>query len=342
MSKQLQTNLQDSPVYAYLARLDEGPSRRGQETALRAVVAIATERETGEVEAAEVYSLQWPKIDRGRILTLRNRLEAEYSPAYGRKILAACRGVQEEAAALGLMSFDEFKRNWHRVRIKGGKRKQATGRYLQPAEVAALLQTCQKDDSPAGVRDSALLAIGVRVGPRIAEAAALKAEDYNPETGRLLIREGKGKKDRTAYLTNGEKAALEDWLTIRGESPGYLFLPISKSGEIKSEPRKAYKTDSIGRRYPVEIPARVSATALGKMIKRRARAAGIKPFTWHDLRRTAITDHIDENGLKVAQDIAGHESPETTANYDRRGEQRKAKAAGNLPPLPYVPLAARG
>ena len=43
---------------------------------------------------------------------------------------------------------------------------------------------------------------------------------------------GKGNKERTAFLTGGAKAAVSDWLAVRGEEPGALFLRIDKGGKL--------------------------------------------------------------------------------------------------------------
>jgi integrase/recombinase XerD len=58
------------------------------------------------------------------------------------------------------------------------------------------------------------------------------------------------------------------------------------------------------------------------MIQRRAKAAGIKTRIGnHTFRATGITDYLKRGGkLEIAQQMAAHESPRTTALYDRRSD----------------------
>lgn len=71
------------------------------------------------------------------------------------------------------------------------------------------------------------------VGLWWAEVVALELADWNPEEGCLTVRSGKGDKDRTTYLDEGEAATLEDWLELRGDHPEALFHPTVKEGRIR-------------------------------------------------------------------------------------------------------------
>ena len=60
-----------------------------------------------------------------------------------------------------------------------------------------------------------------------------------------------------------------------------------------------------------------------RMIKRRAKAAGLPPSTGcHTFRATGITAYLNNGGtIENAQAIANHESPRTTKLYDRTSDQ---------------------
>lgn len=189
------------------------------------------------------------------------------------------------------------------------------GRNISPGELAALVQACIADDSPAGARDAALIAVLYTCGLRRAEVVALDATDYDPETGELRILHAKGRKQRTVYITNGAKAALEDWLQARGDKPGPLFVQIRKGGHIK--------------------PRRLTTQAVYTILQKRAQQAGIENITPHDFRRTFVGDLLDAGAdIATVQKMAGHADVSTTARYDRRGEAAKRKAAGLLH-IPY-------
>ena len=57
------------------------------------------------------------------------------------------------------------------------------GRALERDEVAALLDACAKDDSPAGARDAAIIALIFGGGLRRSEVASLKVEDFKADNG---------------------------------------------------------------------------------------------------------------------------------------------------------------
>ena len=60
-----------------------------------------------------------------------------------------------------------------------------------------------------------------------------------------------------------------------------------------------------------------------RMVRRRARAAGIKSrIGCHSFRATGITAYLENGGtIENAQAIAAHESPRTTKLYDRTNDE---------------------
>ncbi len=109
-----------------------------------------------------------------------------------------------------------------------------TGRALSIGEVQALFHVCAQDESIKGIRDAALIAVLYSAGLRRSEVIMLDLSDWNETDSCLIVRSGKGDKDRTNYLDDGATAALTDWLRWRGDDSGELFYPTRKSGRLEA------------------------------------------------------------------------------------------------------------
>jgi integrase/recombinase XerD len=120
-------------------------------------------------------------------------------------------------------------------------------------------------------------------------------------------------------FVDGAAAALREWLAVRGQEPGPLFVPVSKRGRL--------------------LARHLSDKAVTWILQTRATAAGVGAFSPHDLGRTFISSLLDASvDLATVADLAGHANISTTARYDRRGEEAKRKAAARLI-VPFVPMA---
>jgi site-specific recombinase XerD len=185
------------------------------------------------------------------------------------------------------------------------------GRALSKVEISALMAGINARARPSDLWDAALIAILRGAGFRRSEAVNLELKDFNASELSLLVRGGKGAKDRMVYLSHVAAAMVERWLALRGFTPGALLNPIRKNGRI-------------------ELRA-MSDDAVLRILDRRAESLGIESFSPHDLRRTFCSDLLDAGvDLVTVQKLAGHESPATTARYDRRGEEMKKKAVEKL------------
>ena len=71
--------------------------------------------------------------------------------------------------------------------------------------------------------------------------------------------------------------------------------------------------------------------AIYGVLLKRAKEANVENVTPHDLRRTFVSNMLDLGiDLTTVSALAGHSSVQTTARYDRRGEEAKKKAARAL------------
>jgi len=73
---------------------------------------------------------------------------------------------------------------------------------------------------------------------------------------------------------------------------------------------------------------------LVKILEKRQLQAGLEHLSWHDFRRTYISDLINQYDLVTAQKIVGHSSTNITAKYDRTWKDQ-ARDAAQMRVIPY-------
>jgi len=167
---------------------------------------------------------------------------------------------------------------------------------LTPDEIDSILnQTLLHGD--VGVRDRAIIETLYSTGIRRSEAVNLKLYDIDLANGSLMVREGKGRKDRMVPL--GKRACA--WLQKYIE-------------EIR--PRFALSPDE-GILFLTEDGQAMIKNRLSDSVKRHIAAAGIdKPGACHIFRHSMAT-HMLENGADIRhiQLILGHSVLTTTEIY---------------------------
>lgn len=244
----------------------------------------------------ELDAVQWQQIDHAALGMIRERLAQRYSNATANRDLAAVRSLLRQLARDGIITRERML-DAVEVRSLPPAEGARAGTLITRAELRAMLDTCAK--LPAPHFHAALLTVLTAGGLRIAEAAAFFSSDladYDVDKGRLLVRHGKGRKQRTVYF----------------------------SGEARRIVSRFVRDDDRGERYranlDVRLALRVRAIVLRTGIKRR--------ITPHDFRRTFASLHF-QRGTDVAtiQSLMGHANVNQTASYDRRGEDRKVAAA---------------
>jgi site-specific recombinase XerD len=318
----------------YIASLPAETGRRTQAQALRVIA---------QALGADLDRLNWGALRYQHTAAIRAKIAQAYSPATANKMLSALRQTLKQAWLLGQMTAEEYSRAIELEPITGETI--PAGRELSQGEILALMTTCQQDPSAnAGTRDAAMIGLMYAAGLSRDEVVKLNVENYDPETGKLVLT-GKRSKQRTAYITNGAADALNDWLTIRGTQPGPLFVEVNKGGKVLIEResmvvkpfRKIRGVNVLNKKAGQTIyrGGAMTSQAIYNMLAKRAREAGITNFSPHDVRRTFIS-HLLDAGADIAtvSKMAGHANIQTTARYDRRPEEAKRKAA-ELLHVPY-------
>lgn len=127
-------------------------------------------------------------------------------------------------------------------------------------------------------------------GIRVSEAVNLDWADLDLEKGVLLVRNGKGGKDRTTFLSTKACRRLRQYKALRKDNDIYVF-------------RSNYKR-------------RMSKETIERRIKFLGVIAGIPKITPHTMRRTFAT-HLLGKGMEIEklQILLGHDDIKTTQIY---------------------------
>lgn len=298
--------LDQNPALVYLGSLHSLRSQRTQKNSLEVIAEMLT-------GSRDILTVNWGALKYQHCAAIAAKLSRIHNKDFANLVLCALRRTVEEAWKLGLMTPEEQQKIAH---IKGvtGETLPA-GRALSSGELAALMAACENDTTPAGARDAAMICTMYPAGLRRSEVVKLDLADYDPESGALTVRHGKGNKARISYLTNGARRAMADWISLRGSEPGALFWAINKGGKM--------------------TPRQIDNQAIYNICVKRGTQAGVAEFSPHDLRRSFVSDLLDAGAdIVTVAKLAGHASVSTTQRYDRRPEAAKQKAA-ELLHMPY-------
>jgi integrase/recombinase XerD len=157
-----------------------------------------------------------------------------------------------------------------------------------------------------GLRDRALIGVMVYSFARVSAAISMNVEDGFQQGRRMWFRlHEKGGKRHDVPAHHNAEDYVHAYMTAAGigndpKSP--LFRSVSRHRALT--PRRMHRTDVL------------------RMIKRRARQAGLATHVCcHTFRATGITAYLSNGGLlEHAQRIAAHESVRTTKLYDRTSD----------------------
>jgi len=145
-------------------------------------------------------------------------------------------------------------------------------------------------------RDYLYMRIMLKAGLRASEATALRPEHIGLMSGKLMVREGKGAKDRTLWIGEELLEELQGWMDRRQE--------------------KAPKADYL---LPTSKGTQVATSHLRRSVKRYARDAEIEEVgrvSPHVLRHTFATRLYRSAGkIRLVQKALGHSDLSTTMIY---------------------------
>jgi integron integrase len=184
-------------------------------------------------------------------------------------------------------------------------------------------------------------------GLRLIECCRLRVKDVDLARGQILVRAGKGDKDRVVMLPRSVRADLERQLTARRQlherdlARGVARVELPHALERKY-PRAAQafgwqflfasrqlsrcpRTQRLGR-HPIY------EASVQRAVARAGRAAGLDQAIHCHTFRHSFATHLVERGvdIRMVQSLLGHESLETTMIYTHVARQGVAGVASPL------------
>jgi integrase/recombinase XerD len=177
---------------------------------------------------------------------------------------------------------------------------------LRVDEVERLLSAASLGDTPAALRDRALLELLYGSGARVSEAIALDLDDLPPTGDDPVVRLfGKGRKERIVPLGRYAVQALDAWLVrgrpvLAGRGAGSPAVFLNQRG------------------------GRLSRQSAWTTIRVAADRAGLSDaVSPHTLRHSFATHLLDGGAdIRVVQELLGHSSVTTTQIYTHVSTER--------------------
>lgn len=155
--------------------------------------------------------------------------------------------------------------------------------FLTSEEVTQMLKVIRN------LKDKTIVLFLLTSGIRVSELVNIQLEDVIDRS--VIIRNGKGGKNRLVFISLQTERYLKRYLKVRGTKPGYLFLN--------------YLGGSLSRQI------------VSRKVTEYAKLAGItKNVSAHTLRHTMATEMLRNGGrLEDVQQILGHANIRTTMIY---------------------------
>ncbi|MEM8987457.1 MAG: site-specific tyrosine recombinase XerD [Pseudomonadota bacterium] len=241
------------------------------------------------------------------------------------------RGLAASTAALKLSALRQFYQFLYSEGLRPDdptnaidrpKTRRPLPKVLSVDDVTRLLDTAAADDSPKGLRLTAMLEILYAAGLRVSELVSLKTAALRKGQAHLTVR-GKGGKERLAPLSRPALSAIDAYLAVRER-----FVPGAEETEA-------------GASSPFLFPSRgktghVTTARFAQLLKELAVKAGLDParLSPHVLRH-AFATHLLEGGadLRSVQTMLGHSDISTTEIYTHVADERKKALVFEKHPL---------
>ena len=169
-------------------------------------------------------------------------------------------------------------------------------------------------------------------GLRAIECLRLRVKDLDFDMNQIIVRNGKGKKDRATILPDDINDPLRKHLTFikqlhendLSKGFGRVYLPYALAKKYKNADKEFVwqyvfpaKTISIDPRSGIKRRHHIHQSSLNKAVKKAAKMARInKLISCHTFRHSFAT-HLLQDGydIRTVQELLGHKDVSTTMIY---------------------------
>lgn len=185
-------------------------------------------------------------------------------------------------------------------------------------------------------------------GLRLSECLGLRVKDVDFERRQILVRDGKGQKDRITCLPGSVIFALQRHLEqVRGvhQKNSAAGIGASMPGALGLKYPQAHRQWGWQYVFPASAPGidprdgirkqhHLHPSALQKAVKAAIHRAGLSRFAGCHTLRHSFATHLLENGtdIRTIQELLGHKDVKTTMIYTHVAR----KGAGVTSPLDLV------
>lgn len=245
---------------------------------------------------------------------IKKELKAKTINAY----LCAIKGVLRTAWANNLINREQLDRVLTAKGVKGSTVR--SGTRVEHEYVKSLITSIdiayswlERGAKVKAIRDAAMIITMAYLGLRRSEVVSITMNNYDRETGVILIT-GKGNRQRRVFVTGGVAKRVNLWIDeIRGSGEGYLFCPLRRYGKLSS------------------LDTQMTSQAVYDMLNSRIKEAGLTRISPHKLRHYFATAAL-EGGANIitVRDLLGHSSSVTTELYIAKSLDEEKTAASNV------------
>lgn len=251
-----------------------------------------------DAQAVELFLSQGPGPANRIALSYRSHMvERKLASATVARRLAALRSLVKVARMIGRITWalDVESPKVQSYRDTRGPGLTAWQRIYEAVKQAA------SEGSWSARRDLAIVLLLRDLGLRRGEVAGLDLADIDRDSeppAVMVVGKGKTSKDRLTLNTR-TLAAIADWISVRGDGPGPLFVRLDRAAEL---------------------PERLTGRAIHYLVKTWGGRAGLKghQIRPHGLRHHAITLALNVTGgnVREVKGFSRHASVQTVLKYD--------------------------